>query len=161
MLANLIVVLAGLATLAFVALLWLRQTLTNSLEHLRQNELLLLKDFEKRRDVVPLLLEGAREAAAPTDTWFLLAQKRSTFTRPATLQQELEFEVLLNEYLAKSPFKTVRFLEAKKDIETLSRLAEEQKQKLRTWSAAFNQKRKEFPYSLASGIFGIREVTPL
>lgn len=161
MLPNLIIIVAGLFVLAFIALLWLRQNLTNALEALHQNELLLRKDLEKRRDLVPFLLEGAREAAAPTDTWALLVQKRSAFAKPSTLAQEFEYEKLLGDYLSNTSFKTVRYLEAKKEIQEVARLVEEQKEKLRIWSQHFNEKRKVFPYSLASGMFGIREVNPL
>lgn len=161
MLPNLIVIIGGIVVLAFIAALWLRQNLIHDLNVLSQNENLLRKDLEKRRDFVPFLLEGAREGSELKDEWQALARKRTSFMQVSTLAQELEFEKSLQIYLDSNNIKTVVYLEAKKDIQEMSKLIEEQKEKIRNLSQNFNAKRKEFPYSLVSGIFAIREVNSL
>ena len=161
MLQNLIVLLAGLIALYFIGILWMRHSLMHDLEILRQNEQLLFTDFERRRNLVPFLLEGAREGNQTSDAWNLLAKKRTEFTQGGGLNKEIEFEKILENYLETNSCKTVLYLDAKKDIEAASRLAADQKIKLNGLSHAFNEKRKKFPYSLASAIFGVHEVAPL
>lgn len=161
MLPNLIILLAGLFILYFVASLWLRQSLIGDLEALHQNGLILQKDFEKRRDLVPFLLEGAREGTQVTDAWQALARRRAIFTQPQAFAVELEFEKCLQDYLSQSSCKSVMYLEAKKDINDMNKLVETQKEKLKTLAQSFNQKRKQFPYSLASAMFAVREVKAL
>lgn len=161
MLPNLIIFLAGLFTLYFIAMLWLRQNLVSELGALHQNELILRTDLEKRRNLVPFLLEGVRESAPITDAWQMLARERSTFVQMKSLNEEFEFAQHLQTFLDQTPCKTVTFLEAKKDIVEVGTLVEDQKIKLRNLALDFNAKRKQFPYSLASAIFGVREVTPL
>ncbi len=161
MLENIIVLLAGLFILYFIAMLWLRHNLMTDLDHLRQNEQVLFTDFERRRNLVPFLLEGAREGNQISDSWSLLARKKAEFATTSNLAAEAEFEKLLQSYLDNNANKTVLYLEAKKDIKEASRLANEQKIKLNGLSQAFNEKRKKFPYVLASAIFGVHEVAPL
>ena len=161
MLPNLIILFAGLFILYGVAMLWLRQSLMSSLGSLRQNELILDKDLEKRRDLVPFLLEGAREGAQITDSWQMLLQKRAKFTEPKSFAEELEFEKILQDYLLQNACKSLMYLEAKRDIQGVSKRVEAQKETLNALTQSFNEKRKKFPYSLASAIFGVHEVAPL
>lgn len=161
MIPNLIILFAGLFILYGVAMLWLRQNLMNDLEALHQNELILKKDLERRRDLVPFLLEGAREGRELSDSWLLIARKRAAFTQPQPFAAEVEFERFLQDYLAQNTAKTVMYLEAKKDIQEMSDLVEAQKEKLKTLAQDFNDKRKQFPYSLTSAIFAIRDVRVL
>lgn len=161
MIANLILILIGLFLLYAAFMFWLRQNLVHMLTGLKHNEDVLRKDFEKQRDMVPILLEGLREGQEPTDAWRALVQKRMEFRAPSTLQAEMDFARTLEEFLKSNSSKALNFLDAKKDIEDLSRLIEEQKNKLKVGTATYNQKRKQFPYSLASAIFGLREVADI
>ena len=161
MLQNLIVLLASLFALYFIGMLWLRHNLMTDLEHLRRNEQLLFTDFERRRNLVPFLLEGAREGSQISDSWSHLARKKAEFATASNLANELEFEKLLQNYVDTNNYKTVLYLDAKKDIKEASRLVSDQKEKLQGLSQTFNEKRKKFPYSLASAIFGVHEVAPL
>ncbi|QQR54665.1 hypothetical protein IPG41_05755 [Candidatus Peregrinibacteria bacterium] len=158
---NFILFFAGLFVLAFIALLWLRQTLMHHLDQLKHHQDILKKDLEKVRDLTPFLLEGAREGEGVTDAWNFLVQKRAAFLNPSSLAQDFEFEKDVQHFIANSTLKNVMYLEAKKDLTELFKLIQEQKEKMSVLIQKFNHIRKQFPYSLASGIFGIREVNPL
>lgn len=162
MLQNLILLIIALVTLLFVGLLWTRHSLFQSLQAVQQHEMILQKDFDKRRDTVPYLLEATRQVEEPTDTWRKLAEDRSVFNLPpknamSDLALELEFEKTLNNYLQSSTYRNVSFLDAKKDIEELNVLIEKEKSAFHEAVNRFNKQKKEFPYSLVSGIFGLRE----
>jgi|GEM_PF-1493499 len=156
MLENSILLVIAVLTILFIALMWLRQNLLHELHEAQSREAVLQKDFEKRRDTVPYLLEGARQAGEPSDSWRKLAEDRAQFHKIQNYQKELEFEKILNNYLLTTDFRTVNFLDAKKDIEELSALIEKQKEDRLQAIARFNERRKQFPYSLASAIFGFR-----
>lgn len=158
MIENSILLVIGALSILFIALMWLRQSLLHELHEAQSREAVLQKDFEKRRDTVPYLLEGARQAGEPTDTWRKLAEDRAQFHKPQNYAKELEFEKILHNYLQSANFRTVHFLDAKKDIEELSVLIEKQKEDRLAAISRFNERRKQFPYSLASGIFGFREL---
>lgn len=158
MIENSILLLIAAAFILFIGLLWLRQNLLHELREAQSREAVLLKDFEKRRDIVPYLLESARSATEPTDTWRKLAEDRGQFMTAQNTQKELEFEQTLQRYLESTNVRTLNFLEAKKNIEELSTLIEEQKRDRQTAMNRFNERRKQFPYSVASAIFGFREL---
>ncbi len=157
MLPNLLFLLLTLLVLYFIGMLWLRHSLFNQLREVEQHRLLMLKDMAKRRDTVPVLLEGWRDGQEPTDAWRQLVEKRALFHGPSSLEQELEFEHFLNAFLAQHSCKNVNFLDAKKDIQEHTRLIEQEKGALRASTEAYNAHRKQFPYSLASAIFGLRD----
>lgn len=150
MLQNLILLIITLVVLLFVGLLWLRHSLLQSLQIVRQHELILQKDFDKRRDTVPYLLESARLVEAPTDMWRKLAEDRK-------LAPESDFEKNLLGYLQNSTYRNVNFLDAKKDIEVLTTIIEREKLILHDAVSRYNEHRKKFPYSLACVIFAFPE----
>ena len=159
MIENLILLLIAILTVLFMGLLWLRYSLLHSLAIARQHEQILQSDFDRRRDMVPYLLEGARELGDHSDTWRKLVEDRSTFhalSDQMNVQRELDFEVTLNSYLQSTALRGVHFLDAKKDIEELSAIIEKEKLSLRDAVQAFNEERKAFPYTLASAIFGFK-----
>lgn len=158
MIENIFLLVLAAAVIFFSVLMWLRQNLLHDLRDAKEKEAILQRDFEKRRDTVPYLLESARAAGEPTDTWRKLVEDRAQFQNPQPYEKELEFERQLNSYLGAASFRTVNFLDAKKDIEELSRLIEKQKEERLQSIHRFNERRKQFPYSLASGIFGFREI---
>lgn len=158
MIENIILlVIAGLSIL-FIALMWLRQSLLHELHEAQSREAVLQRDFEKRRDTVPYLLEGARQAGEPTDTWRKLAEDRAQFHKPQNYAKELEFEKILHNYLQSANFRTVHFLDAKKDIEELSKLIEKQKEGRIAAINRFNERCEQFPYSLAKMVFGFNKL---
>lgn len=161
MLANLIFLIAVLFSLAFVGVLWLRQSLFQILGHLTQHEAILRADMRKRRDIVPLVLEGLREQTEVTDSWRKLVQDRAVFHSPTTLAQEWEFEKKLNDFLTQANSRSLHFLEGKKDIEELNALIQKEKATLHSYALEYNEQRKRFPYSLASAIFGLRDIAVL
>ena len=165
MLENFILVLIALFTVLFMGLLWLRHTLAECLNVARQHQQILQSDFDRRRDMVPYLLEGAGEVGEPSDTWRKLVEDRAAFHAlpelteselQKTVQRELDFEAKLKSYLQNTPVRAVHFLDAKKDIEELGAIIEKEKQNLQSAVRDFNEQRKIFPYSLASAIFGFR-----
>ncbi len=158
MIENIFLLIIAAAVLGFTGLLWLRGSLLHELRDAKEKEAILKKDFEKRRDTVPYLLESARAASEPTDSWRKLVEDRAQFQKAQPYEKELEFERSLHNYLSSNTIRTVNFLEAKKDIEELSQLIEKQKQERQDALSRFNERRKQFPYSLASGIFGFREI---
>ena len=156
MIENILLIIIAALAILFTGLLWLRQNLLTELHEAQSREAVLQADFQKRRDTVPYLLESARAAAEPDDTWRKLAADRAEFMVPQNYQKELEFEQILQRYLSALDFRTLNFLDAKKDIQELSRLIEQQKQDRQAAIDRFNERRKQFPYSLASGIFGFK-----
>lgn len=158
MIENSILIAIAVLAILFTALLWLRQNLLTELHEAQSREAVLLKDFQKRRDTVPYLLESTRAEGETTDTWRKLAEERTQFMTPQNLQKELEFERVLHQYLGTINHRTVNFLDAKKDIEELSKLIEQQKKDRQVAMDRFNERRKLFPYSVASAIFGFREL---
>lgn len=161
MLANLIFLIAVLFSLAFLGVLWLRQSLFQILNHLTQHEAILRTDMRKRRDMVPLVLEGLRDQAELSDSWMKLVRDRAVFHAPSSLAQEWEFEKNLKDFLASTNSRSLHFLEGKKDIEELSLLIEKEKATLHSYAVEYNEQRKRFPYSLASAIFGLRDIAVL
>ena len=159
MVENIILFVIASLSILFIALMWLRQSLLHELHEAQSRETVLQKDFEKRRDTVPYLLEGARQAGEPTDTWRRLAEDRAQFHKHQSYQKELEFEKTLHNYLQSANFRTVHFLDAKKDIEELSVLIEQQKQDRIVAMNRFNERCEQFPYSLAKIIFGFKKLS--
>lgn len=159
MLANLVLLLITLLVLYFVGLLWLRQNLLSELRELQHRQDVLMKDFEKRRDQVPVLLESIREQQEPSDAWRKLVADRAATQNLHTLEAEENFNRQLDDFIAGTSLRSVNFLQAKQDLEATAQLIEKQKSEIHTASAAYNAKRKQFPYTLASGIFGFREIS--
>jgi len=152
MIANLILIAIALFALYGITLLSLRQNLLHDLRELQRRQGVLMNDYGKRRDQVPLLLESTREdAPQPSDTWRKLVTDRTT-------APELDFEKELNEFLQNPTFKSLGFLEAKKSITEISALIEKQKQEIQAAIAVFNAKRREFPYSMATTVFAFHEL---
>lgn len=158
MIENIILLMIAFATLVFIGIIWLRQNLLHELREALSRQQVLMKDLAKRRDSIPYLLESAKKELEPSDAWRRLVELRTQFLEPQTYAKELEIEAALKQYLAENFFKSVNFLDARKDIEDLSQLIERQKQDRLDAFSRFNERRKEFPYSLASAIFGFREL---
>jgi hypothetical protein len=157
MLANIVLLFITLLILYFVGMLWLRQNLIAELRELQHREDVLMKDFQKRRDQVPLLLESIRELQEPSDAWRKLVTDRAACQGTRAAEETFEKELL--DFLSHTSLRSVNFLEVQKSIEEISALIERQKQEIRTAATEFNTKRKEFPYALASAIFHFREET--
>ncbi len=155
---NIFLIIIAAFAILFTGLLWLRQNLLAELHEAHSREAVLQADFQKRRDTVPYLLESIRAAAEPTDTWRKLAADRAEFMVPQNYQKELEFEQILLRYLESTQLRTLNFLEAKKDIQELSRLIETQKQDRQLAMDRFNQRCGQFPYSIAKMIFGFSKL---
>ncbi len=158
---NIILLLAVLFSLAFLGLLWLRQSLLHKLSSLTHHEVVLRRDLQKQRDTVPLILEGLRESNPATDAWRKMVQDRAQFHTSSNLKQELEFASNLQHFISENSSKSLKFLEGKKDIEELGMLVLKERESLAREAEAYNEKRKGFPYSVASAIFGLRDVTVL
>lgn len=159
MIQNFILLIIALVLLALIALLWLRQSLLHILHEISQQQRLLQKDLDKRRDILPYLLESARQAEPPSDKWRKLVEDHSFFHSQNALSKEWEFQETLNTYLHETPLKSVAFLDAKKDIQGLSALVEQEKKKLTRGIEHYNQRRKEFPFSLAAALFDLKELS--
>lgn len=159
MIENSILIAIAVLAILFTALLWLRQNLLTELHEAQSREAVLLKDFQKRRDTVPYLLESTRAEGETTDAWRKLAEERAQFMTPQNLQKELEFERVLHQYLGTINHRTVNFLDAKKDIEELSKLIEQQKSDLARAKVKFNHLCEQFPYSAAKSLFGFKKLS--
>lgn len=158
MLANFILLAIALLVLYFVGLLWLRHNLLDDLHELQRREGVLMKDFEKSRDQVPLLLESLRTQQDTSDTWRKIVADRANFHTQTSLVAEENFQKELMDFLSQSSIRSVDFLEAKKSIEEVTALIAAQKKEIESASKAFNEKRRQFPYTLAAGIFGFKEL---
>lgn len=158
MIQNFILLIIAFVLLALITLLWLRQSLLHILHEVAQQQRLLQKDLDKRRDTLPYLLESARQAESPSDKWRKLVEDRGFFHSQNSLSKEWEFQGTLNAYLHENPLKSVPFLDAKKDIQELSTLVEQEKNKLTVYIERYNQRRIESPFSLAAALFDLKEL---
>lgn len=158
MLENLILILLAIVSILFIWLFWLRHSLIHLYRNYSQKYEILMHDFAKRRDMIPLLLEAFKKTGAPHDTWRKILEERAFFHANSTWQKELEFESEIYTFVANSTQTNLLFLEAKKDIIDLSRAIENEKKELNQAVESFNSQKKEFPYSYASAIFGLREI---
>lgn len=158
MLHNLILFLIALATLAFIWMFWLRHILHTYERNYQNKRDILTHDFEKRRDKVPYLLESYRKIAQ-SDLWRKIAEERAYFHTNSSWEKELEFEDTIYKFIGESGSpKSIHYLEAKKEILQISEAIENEKKTMKEIAELYNQKIKVFPYSLASAIFGFREI---
>lgn len=155
---KLILLIIGLFILGFIWLLWARHRLLLQLQEIQARHGLILADMAQRRDVVPYLLESTRHEEVLSTAWHTLLTERAVFHAPSTWAQEEAFEQKINTFLQIAQVTTLSFLEAKKDIEELSARIQTGKTKLGAEMQAFDLLKKKFPYSLASGIFGLRNI---
>ncbi len=153
---NIFLLIIAALIIAFIWLIWLRQSLLNTLQVSEQKRQILQLDLNKRRDVVPYLLESFRAAQEPNDAWHKILNQRKEFNQSSTLEKEWEFEQNLAHFMRDTHIKTQNFLEAKKAIQDLTDLVEKEKLELEAATQTFTEKQKQFPYSMASAIFGLR-----
>lgn len=156
--SKLILLIIGLFVLGFIWLLWARYRLLLQLQEVQASYNLVLADMAQRRDIVPYLLESTRHEEVLNTAWHTLLSERAVFHAPSTWAQEEAFEQKIKTFFQIAHLKTLPFLEAKKDIEDLSQRIEKQKIKLLSERELFQSLKKKFPYSLASGIFGLRNI---
>jgi hypothetical protein len=157
--ANLILVIIAIAVIIFTWLIWLRYILLHLLQESNHHLQVLKTDLLRRRDTVPYLLESYRKAEEPNETWHKILNARKQFNDPQPTEKEWEFEKELLHFLRDTHIKSLNFLEAKKDIIDLTDLIEKEKLALGAANQTFNEKKKQFPYSIASAIFGLREAS--
>lgn len=158
MLSNIILILIAVLVLSFIGLLWARQTLMSIVHKMEAMQMVLQKDLQKRRDTVPYLLESIKQLEEPSDMWRKIVEDRAVFHQLDDMQKEKEFEKELLDFLNSLNFKNVDVLEAKKDILDLTQIIEREKGEIALEAGKFNALKMEFPYSLASAIFGFKEI---
>lgn len=157
---NLFLILIAIVLLGFIWLMWLRQSLLHRLRDMAQGEAILRRDLAKRRDMVPYLLEGYKQAQDQDQAWRDLLSARQEFHAegPSIMEAEWQFEATLQSFLQQASLKNLTFLEAKKDIEEITALIHQEKDRFEAARTAFATQAKQFPYSLASAIFGFRNM---
>ena len=158
MLANLILIIISVLTIAFIWLWWLRHAVLQKARNAEQKQFILMRDIQKRRDTVPYLLESFRAEAEPDEAFRKILEERKFFHTEENMEKEWEFEKNLLHFLRDKQIRNLNYLEAKKDIQDLSAIIEKEKTELQGAIEAFNAQRKLFPYSLASAIFGLHKV---
>lgn len=151
---NIILIVIAALTLIFIWLIWLRHSLVYVLNQAERQRAILQTDLSKRRDIVPYLLESCRGEVDP-GMWQKLLTARAEFHKDTEFAAEWEFEKQLMHFIQETKVTSVSYLEAKKDIVEMATLIEKGKQGLTNAVDEFNAKRKQFPYSLASAIFGL------
>jgi len=155
---NLFLLLIAIVSIAFVWLIWARQKLTHHHRSFQRRETLLRRDLQKRRDMVPLLLESFRMKHEITPQWTDLMDRRKSFHKPgqASMHEEEEFEQALLAFVESYDVTDVTYLETEKHIKNLTQIIERAKKE---WSVEHNRflsvKRKA-PFSLVAKIFAIR-----
>ncbi len=155
---NAILILIGIVATGFIWLLWLRQNLLHQFRDVSNHMELLRWDLWRRRDMVPYLLESFRSDDMQNETWQRLLGGRKHFHGLTTLADEWEYGSGLLKFLEDADIKNLNFLEAKKDIETVTEIIKKEKEELELVRTRFNELRIRFPYSLASGIFGFQNL---
>ena len=155
---NIILIVIAAFTLIFIWLMWLRYSLVHVLNQAERQRAILQADLSKRRDITPYLLESCRTEADP-GMWQKLLTARAEFHKEMPFAAEWEFEKLLLRFIQETKVTSVGYLEAKKDILEMATLIEKGKQGMTNAVDEFNAKRKQFPYSLASAIFGLKAIS--
>lgn len=153
---NAVLTIIAILTIAFIWLMWLRYSLVSILERLDQKQTILKHDLAQRRDTVPYLLESIRAEEGPDEGWQKILEDRKVFHSEPDMDKEWEFEKELLHFVRDKKLKNINFLEAKKDILDLTALIEKEKQEMDGVMAQFKERKMQFPYSLASAIFGLR-----
>ena len=151
---NIILIVIAALTLIFIWLMWLRYSLVHALNRAERQRAILQADLSKRRDITPYLLESCR-GEADTGMWQKLLTARAEFHKDAAFETEWEFEKQLNHFIQETKVTSLGYLEAKKDILEMATLIEKGKHSLTNAVDEFNARRKQFPYSIASAIFGL------
>lgn len=157
--SNAFLVLIAIAALLFIGLMWLRFRLITEMSQVNHHLAILNLDLSKRRDKVPLLLESIRRHEHPDERWQILLNKRADFHQEQALSREWDFEKLLLDYLDELNLHDTNFLEVKKGITDLTETIQKEFDAVQTNMEEFNALRKRFPYSVASGIFGLPEMS--
>lgn len=155
---NLILILIAVVLLFFVWLLWARQRLLHHLRSFQRRDALLRRDFQKRRDMVPYLLESFRARHEIPPEWTTLLEKRKQFHKleEPSFREELDFEQLLHDFISRYDVKDLSYLEAEKNIKDLTTVIERAQIEWKQEHDRFLNLKKRFPYSVASAIFGVR-----
>jgi len=157
---NLFLIIVAAVSLVFIWLLWLRNYISSALIIVQHQSDVLQSDLDKRKDMVPYLLQSFLKSETKSDMWNRLVAERSEFHKTQPIEKEWEFEKSIWSFLkASEHVKNVTFLEAKKDIEDHTDIIEKEKQNLEQAITEYNERRKTFPYSMVSGIFGFHELT--
>ncbi len=155
MIENLFLIIAAIIIIIFIWLFWLRNSLMRDLIAVTQIQSILKSDFAKRRDIIPYLLESYKAASEPTDLWRKLLDLRSR-----TDSSEIEILETLQGFFASSQsIKNINFHEAKKNISDLNKHIEASNIEIKAKSEIYSALRKRFPYSLASAIFSLPELS--
>jgi hypothetical protein len=153
--SKLILLLIGLLILAFIWLMWARVRLMHERAGIAQQKNILLKDFDKRRDMLPLLLEGFRIAKEATPEWSALLTARAEFRDVSQFEKETAFEAQLLQFMTQNPVRDIHFLEAKKDILELGKLIQKERELLQHKEELYLALARQFPYSVAAKIFAL------
>lgn len=155
---NLFLILIAIVAVLFIWLIWSRQSLVHHLRSFQRRDELLRRDFQKRRDMVPYLLETFRARHDITPQWLDLLERRKVFHQPGrrSMKAEAEFEQVLNAFIVAYDIRDINYLEAEKNITALNEIIERAKQEWKAEHDAFLNLKKRFPYSVASAIFGVR-----
>lgn len=152
---KLILLLIGLLILAFIWLMWARVRLMHERTGIAQQKNILLKDFDKRRDMLPLLLEGFRTAKEATPEWSALLTARAQFRDEPHFEKEADFEAQIVQFMSQNAVRDIHFLEAKKDILELGKLIQKEREILNHKEELYLALRSQFPYSVAAKIFAL------
>ncbi len=157
MIENIFLIIFAITVIIFIWIFWLRNALVKDLSAALQVKSILNKDFEKRRDTIPYLLESFRSSKEPNDLWRKLLDLRAQIN-----PQENEIEQTLQSFFTQSEdIKNLNFLEAKKNISDLNKHIESSKIEMKEKVQVYSILRKRFPYSLASAIFSLPELSIL
>lgn len=154
---NIFLILGALIVIVFIWIFWLRNSLIKDLSSVLQIKSIVTNDFLKRRDTIPYLLESYKSEKEPNDFWRKLLDLRARLD-----SSENEIQETLQKFFSESEgIKNLNFLEAKKDILDLNKNIEASKKEMNEKIQVYLELRKRFPYSLASAIFSLPELSPL
>lgn len=156
---NSFILIAGLISLGFIALIWMRVQLVSQLSQCTHKQQILENDLRKRRDTIPVLLEVVRRHEHPNEHWQILLNKRADFHDAQPLSREWDLEKLLMDYVDTLRLNTADFLEIKKDLLRQGEVVQAEFEELQEMIAGYNDTQKRFPYSIASAIFGLKELS--
>ncbi len=155
---NFLLLLIAILLLLFIWLMWARQILISHLRSFQRRDELLRRDYQKRRDMVPYLLESFRSNAEVGTKWHELLEARKRFhTEEAlSLKEEESFEEKLNTFIQENDIYDINYLEAEKNILKMNETIDLARKEWKAEYDYFLSLKNSFPYSLASVIFKIR-----
>ncbi len=150
---NIVLLLIALVSIIFLWLIWARVHILHEYQKIEKQKDLILCDCDKRRDFVPLLLEGFKFAQQANQGWHELVQARAEFRSSDNFEKEKEFASILLNFNKNNDTKEIHFLEAKKEITHITKIIDKEFAILQDMQNNYMDLISKLPYSFVAKLF--------